>query len=218
MTTIQLSERIRGRIRESIAAKQALLADEELICLVGEVGLELAETFRRGRRVFLFGNGGSAADAQHIAAELVGRYLFERPALPAMALTVNSSNLTAIANDYSYEAVFARQLEALGAAGDVAIGISTSGNSPNVLLAIEISKRKGMASVGLTGQGGGRLRLLSDRCICVPSQETPRVQEAHILIGHILSEIVETELFVSERVLAQSRPVSVLYGVRVPRA
>jgi D-sedoheptulose 7-phosphate isomerase len=207
VTAIHLNERVRRRIRESIAAKQALLADEELICLVAEVGLELAETFRRGQRVFLFGNGGSAADAQHIAAELVGRYLFERPALPAMALTVNSSNLTAIANDYSYEAVFARQLEALGAAGDVAIGISTSGNSPNVLLAIEISKRKGMASVGLTGQGGGQLKRLSDRCICVPSQDTPRVQEAHILVGHILSEIVETELFESERVLSESRSV-----------
>jgi len=150
---------------------------------------------RAGHRAFLFGNGGSAADAQHMAAELVSRYLRERPGLPVVALTVNTSSLTAIANDYSYDAVFARQLEALGSAGDMAIGISTSGHSRNVLLAIEAAKRKGMTSVGLTGQEGGQLRGLVDWCICVPSRETPRVQESHILIGHILCEIVESQLF-----------------------
>ncbi len=194
-TQHDLGLRVQQRIRESVAVKEALLRDRVLIRLVVEVGRDLAEALRGGHRAFLFGNGGSAADAQHIAAELVGRYLRDRPGLPAVALTVNSSSLTAIANDYSYDAVFARQLEALGAAGDMAIGISTSGDSPNVLLAIEAAKRKGMTSVGLTGQGGGQLKSLADRCICVPSGDTPRVQEAHILIGHILSEIVETELF-----------------------
>lgn len=186
---------VEQRIRESVAVKEALLRDAQLIRLIAEVGGDLAEALRGGHRAFLFGNGGSAADAQHMAAELVGRYLRDRPGLPVMALTVNSSSLTAIANDYSYDEVFARQLEALGTAGDIAIGISTSGNSRNVLLAIEVAKRKGMISVGLTGGGGGQLKGLADRCICVPSADTPRVQEAHILLGHILSEIVETELF-----------------------
>ena len=208
MITNDLEAKVQERIRESIAVKAALLRDEELIRLVAAVGIDLAEALRNGHRAFFFGNGGSAADAQHIAAELVGRYLIDRPALPAVALTVNSSNLTAIANDYSFEAVFARQLEALGTAGDVAIGISTSGNSSNVLLAIEVSRRKGMASVGLTGQAGGRLKDLADRCICVPSKDTPRVQEAHILIGHILSEIVETALFDREDRRCESRSVS----------
>ncbi len=194
-TQPDLDWRVQQRIRESVAIKEALLRDRALIRLVGEVGRDLADALRGGHRVFLFGDGGSAADAQHIAAELVGKYLRDRPGLPAAALTVNSSSLTAIANDYSYDAVFARQLEALGAAGDMAIGISTSGDSPNVLLAIEAAKRKGMTSVGLTGEGGGQLKSLVDRCICVPSGDTPRVQEVHILIGHILSEIVETELF-----------------------
>jgi D-sedoheptulose 7-phosphate isomerase len=190
-----LETMIQGRIRESVAVKDAFLHDRELIRMVAEVGHDLTEALRAGHRIFLFGNGGSAADAQHIAAELVGRYKLERPGLPVEALTVNSSSLTAIANDYSYEAVFVRQVEALGSAGDVAIAISTSGNSRNVVLAIEAAKRKGMASVGLTGKGGGQLKGVVDRCLCVPSEDTPRIQETHILIGHILSEIVETELF-----------------------
>jgi D-sedoheptulose 7-phosphate isomerase len=193
--TDSLEARVQDRIRESVAVKEALLRDRELTRLVAEIGRDLAAALRGGHRAFLFGNGGSAADAQHIAAELVGRYKFERPGLPVVALTVNTSALTAIANDYSFEAIFARQVEALGSAGDMAIGISTSGNSRNVLLAIETARRKDMSSVGLTGQGGGQLKGVVDRCICVPSEDTPRVQEAHILIGHILSEIVETELF-----------------------
>jgi D-sedoheptulose 7-phosphate isomerase len=194
-TPNDLTSRVEQRVRESMAVKEALLRDKKLVGLIAEVGRDWAEALRGGHRTFLFGNGGSAADAQHIAAELVSRYLRDRPGLPVVALTVNTSSLTAIANDYSYDAVFARQLEALGRAGDMAIGISTSGNSRNVLLAIETAKRKGMTSLGLTGQGGGQLRGLVDRCICVPSGETPRVQESHILIGHILCEIVERELF-----------------------
>jgi D-sedoheptulose 7-phosphate isomerase len=195
LITDSLEARVKGRIQESVAVKEALLRDGELIRLVAEVGRSLAEALRAGHRAFLFGNGGSAADAQHIAAELVGRYKLERPGLPVVALTVNTSCLTAIGNDYSFEAIFARQVEALGSAGDVAIAISTTGNSLNVVLAIEAAQRKGMASVGLTGYQGGQLKGVVDRCICVPSEDTPRVQEAHILIGHILSEIVETELF-----------------------
>ena len=194
-TQHDLHLKVQQRIHDSLAVKEALLRDTPLIRLVTEVGRDFTEVLRAGHRAFLFGNGGSAADAQHMAAEFVGRYLRERPGLPVVALTVNSSSLTAIANDYSYDAVFARQLEALGTAGDMAIGISTSGNSRNVLRAIDAAKRKGMVSVGLTGQGGGQLKGLADRCICVPSADTPRVQEAHILIGHILAEIVETELF-----------------------
>ncbi len=186
---------VQQRIRESVAVKEALLHSDELTALVIDVGRDMAKALSARGRVFLFGNGGSAADAQHIAAELVGRYRLERPGLPVVALTVNTSTLTAIGNDYSFEAVFARQLEALGSAGDMAIGISTSGNSRNVVLAVAAAKRKGITSVGLTGAGGGQLKGLADRCICVPSENTARVQEAHILIGHILSEIVETELF-----------------------
>jgi len=193
--TDNLEARVQAHIRESVAVKEALLRDGELIRLVAEVGRDLAAALRGGHRAFLFGNGGSAADAQHLAAEFMGRFKLERAGLPVVALTVNTSTLTAIGNDYSFEAIFARQIEALGSAGDVALAISTSGNSRNVLLAIAAAKRKGMVAVGLTGERGGQLKSLVGRCICVPSEDTPRVQEAHILIGHILSEIVETELF-----------------------
>jgi D-sedoheptulose 7-phosphate isomerase len=193
--TDNLEARVQARIRESVAVKETLLQDGELIRLVAEVGRDLAAALRGGHRAFLFGNGGSAADAQHLAAEFMGRFKLERAGLPVVALTVNTSTLTAIGNDYSFEAIFARQIEALGSAGDVALAISTSGNSRNVLLAIAAAKRKGMVAVGLTGERGGQLKSLVGRCICVPSEDTPRVQEAHILIGHILSEIVETELF-----------------------
>ena len=195
MITDNLEARVQARIRESVAVNETLLQDGELIRLVAEVGRDLAAALRGGHRAFLFGNGGSAADAQHLAAEFMGRFKLERAGLPVVALTVNTSTLTAIGNDYSFEAIFARQIEALGSAGDVALAISTSGNSRNVLLAIAAAKRKGMVAVGLTGERGGQLKSLVGRCICVPSEDTPRVQEAHILIGHILSEIVETELF-----------------------
>lgn len=186
---------VQARIEESAAVKLVFLVEGEAIGLISQAALELIRAFRNGRKVFLFGNGGSAADAQHIAAEFVGRYMKERRALPAIALTVNTSSLTAIANDYSYEEVFARQLNALGAAGDVAIGISTSGNSPNILRGIEAANAKGMITWGLTGRNGGKLKYAAQRCICAPSDETPRIQEVHILIGHILCEIVEEDLF-----------------------
>jgi len=190
-----LEHLVQSRIEESAAVKLILLVEEGATRLIAEVAVDLVAALRDGRRLFLFGNGGSAADAQHIAAELAGKYLIERRALPAIALTANTSCLTAIANDYSYDEVFARQLEALASPGDVAIGISTSGDSPNVLRGIETANANGLVTVGLTGKSGGKLKSLAQRCICVPSEQTPRIQEIHILLGHILCEIVEQELF-----------------------
>jgi len=181
-------------VRDSIATKQALLGDPSYLSTVAEIGCVLADAIRQGGKVFFFGNGGSAADAQHLAAEFTGRFLIERRPLPGLALTVNTSSLTAIGNDYSFELVFARQIEALGRAGDVAIGITTSGNSPNVLRAIEAARKLQMLTVGLTGRGG-KLAGAAAYCIRIPSDSTPRIQEAHILTGHILCEIVDRELF-----------------------
>lgn len=147
-----------------------------------------------GKKVFFFGNGGSAADAQHLAAELVGRFDRERRALPAIALTTDTSALTAISNDYSYEVVFARQLEGLGSSGDIAVGISTSGRSASVLRGIGAAKKVGAITVGMTGLPGTELSALADYCICVPSDRTARIQEAHILIGHILCKIIDEGL------------------------
>lgn len=162
--------------------------------IAGVGGLLLKAYQAKGKAVF-FGNGGSAADAQHLAAEFLGRFNYDRPPLPALALNVNTSTLTAIGNDYSYDEIFRRQLQALGQPGDVAIGISTSGNSRNVLTAMEWAKANGLLTVALTGQKGGKLRELAEHCICVPSEETPRIQECHILIGHIWCEIVESGLY-----------------------
>jgi D-sedoheptulose 7-phosphate isomerase len=194
-TNQDLKRLIRMRIEESAAVKLVLLVEDEIIVQIAEVAVDLANALRSNRRIFLFGNGGSAADAQHIAAELAGKYLLNRRALPAIALTVNSSCLTAIANDYSYEEVFARQLDAFASPGDVAIGISTSGDSPNVLRAVETANSKGLVTLGLTGRKGGKLKEVAQRSICVPSEQTPRIQEIHILVGHILCEIIEQELF-----------------------
>jgi D-sedoheptulose 7-phosphate isomerase len=151
--------------------------------------------FKAGNKVLLFGNGGSAGDAQHIAAEFVGRFAFNRPALPALALSVNTSCVTAIGNDYGFDLVFSRQIEALARPGDLAIGISTSGNSPNVLHGLSVARKIGLGTVALTGCTGGKLKNAVDYCICVPSNETPRIQECHILIGHIISELVEETIF-----------------------
>jgi D-sedoheptulose 7-phosphate isomerase len=154
----------------------------------------LVSAYRAGRKALFFGNGGSAADAQHLAAEFVGRYLRERPPLPALALHANSSAVTAIANDYGYDHVFARQLQALAAPGDVAVAISTSGNSASVIEAVSCARRLGLFTIALTGASGGRLRGLVDALIAVPSNETPRIQECHILIGHALCDAVEQAL------------------------
>jgi len=150
--------------------------------------------YKTGGKVVLFGNGGSAADAQHIAGELVGRFMLKRQAFPAISLTTNTSTLTAVANDYGYDAVFSRQVEALVNEKDVVIGISTSGNSPNVIEAIKLAKTKGAKTIGLTGGNGGRLAEVADLVLIMPSDITPRIQEAHITIGHIVCELVEREL------------------------
>jgi D-sedoheptulose 7-phosphate isomerase len=194
-------------IESSIAVKQQLLSSSEVISNTANVAETMISALKNGNKPLFFGNGGSAADAQHIAAELVGRFAFDRPALPALALSVNTSCVTAIGNDYSYEAVFARQIEALGRPGDVAIGISTSGNSPNVFRALVVAKQLGLHTVALTGATGGKLRQTADYCVCVPSTETPRIQECHILIGHILADLVEQSIFTEPGiVLDRARP------------
>jgi D-sedoheptulose 7-phosphate isomerase len=186
------------RIQENIALVHALLEDKLYLATVWEVSEAMSGALVAGHKVLFFGNGGSAADAQHLAAELAGRFLADRRSLPGIALTTNTSALTAIGNDYSFEDVFARQVEGLGAAGDIAFGISTSGNSKNVLRAMEVAARKRMTTVGLSGRGG-KLAAICDHCICIPSEQTPRIQEAQILTGHILCEIVERQLFSDEK-------------------
>ncbi len=188
-------EAIRETFQASIVVKQAILIRADLMGLVEEVVQQMVAVFRRGRRVYFCGNGGSAADAQHLAAELSGRFYFDRPPLPAEALHVNTSFLTAVANDYSYDEVFARLLRGMGQKGDMLWAMSTSGNSPNVLRALEVAKDMGLITVGLTGEGGGKMAGRCDYLICVPSKDTPRIQEAHMLIGHTVCALVEAELF-----------------------
>lgn len=188
-------EVILREINDSISVKQKILGDVKLVQSIQAVADECVAAYSRGSRVLLAGNGGSAADAQHIAAELVSRYAFDRPGLAAIALTTDSSVLTAIGNDYGYEQIFRRQLEANGQQGDVFIGISTSGNSPNILTALQRARELGIVAVGLTGQGGGKMQTCCDYCIQVPSMSTPRIQESHILIGHIICGVVENTVF-----------------------
>jgi len=185
---------VRERLQSAITVKNMLLLDDNYQRLVIRVAMRVIESLGSGGKVILFGNGGSAADAQHLAAEFIGRYLKERRALPALALSVNLSSLTAIGNDYGFDLVFARQIEALGKAGDVAIGISTSGNSPNVIQALGVAKSKSIYTVSLTGKSGGKSKNVADCTICIPSEETPRIQECHILTGHLICEIVEEAL------------------------
>ncbi len=182
---------VRAVAAESVALKQRFF--EAQAPLLVAVGSRIAERLRAGGKVLVFGNGGSAADAQHFAGELVGRYLRDRAALAAIALTTDPSILTAVANDLGYEAVFRRQVEALGRAGDVAVGISTSGRSPNVLEALVAAKARGLVTVGLTGNGGGTLPGLVDHLIDVPSASTPRIQEVHGMVVHLLCQIVEED-------------------------
>jgi D-sedoheptulose 7-phosphate isomerase len=183
------------RIRRSIEVKKLLLLDVGFNELVAKAAMQIVRSLGAGGKIFFFGNGGSAADAQHLAAEFTGRYLKERRALPALALSVNSSSVTAIGNDYGFDNIFARQLEALGKDGDVAVGISTSGNSRNVIRALEVAKSKSIYAVAFTGASGGLMKNVADCPICIPSEETPRIQECHILVGHIICEIAEEALF-----------------------
>lgn len=183
------------QITDSAATKQAILENDTLLEMIVTVAQECVAVYRRGKKTMLAGNGGSAADAQHIAAELVGRYGFDRPSIPSLALTTDTSNLTAIGNDYGYDKVFSRQLEGMGQEGDLFIGISTSGNSQNIINAFESAKDKGVVTVALVGRDGGKMAEMADFAIIIPSNATPRIQESHILIGHILCDIIEKELF-----------------------
>jgi D-sedoheptulose 7-phosphate isomerase len=187
--------RIKEAIQESIQVKQRILSDVELQGLIGQAAEECLNAFRNGKKVLFCGNGGSAADAQHLAAELSGRFYLDRDPLPAEALHVNSSFITAVANDYSFDEVYARMVRATGNEGDVLFGLSTSGNSENVIRAFKIAISKGVKTIGLTGETGGKLKEFSGILIRVPSTDTPRIQESHIMIGHIICEIIETKLF-----------------------
>lgn len=202
--SVNFEARVRRSIEASIEVKRLLLQDAEMVAGMARVSQILVEAFRKGNKPLLFGNGGSAADAQHIAAEFVGRFAFDRPPLPALALSVNTSAVTAIGNDYGFDLLFARQIEALGRAGDVAIGISTSGNSPNVLHGLAAAKKLGLHTVALVGAGGGKMKGAAEHCLCVPSKETPRIQECHILIGHIISELVEETIFHEQSRISRS--------------
>ncbi len=182
-------------IGDSISVKQKILEDEGLLNSIHDIADECIAAYRQGNRVLLAGNGGSAADAQHIAAEFVGRYAFDRTGLPAIAFTTDTSMLTAIANDYGFDQIFRRQLEANGSKDDVFIGISTSGNSANVVAALQRARELDIITVGLTGQGGGEMQSLCDYCLQVPSTSTPRIQESHIMLGHIICDLVEETLF-----------------------
>lgn len=188
-------ENIKSNITKSIETKELILQNDTLLATIQSVCEISIEAYKKGKKIVVAGNGGSAADAQHIVAELVARFYFDRPALPAIALTTDSSILTAIGNDYGYDQLFARQIEANGVEGDVFIAISTSGNSANIVNAIEAAKKKGIIVVGLTGNKEGKMDTLCDKIIKVPSADTPRIQEAHILIGHILCGMIESEMF-----------------------
>lgn len=182
-------------IQESIETKKKILNDASFLEEINGIGQLLVNLFKSENKLLLCGNGGSAADAQHIAAELSGRFNFDRDPLNAEALHVNGSFMTAVANDYSYDAVYERMIQAQGKKGDALIAISTSGNSPNIVAAVKKAKTLGVTTIGLTGESGGKLNDLCDRILKVPSNDTPRIQESHILIGHILCEIIEESLF-----------------------
>jgi D-sedoheptulose 7-phosphate isomerase len=182
-------------IKASINVTQQLLTNKELLKKIEQVALVITDALKKGNRVYFCGNGGSAADAQHLAAELSGRFYTDRHALRAEALHCNSSYLTAVANDYHFDMIYARLVEGIGDSGDVLVGLSTSGNSENIMKAVETAKEKNIITVGLTGEGGGKLKSLCDYLINVPSSDTPRIQECHILVGHIICQMVEENYF-----------------------
>jgi D-sedoheptulose 7-phosphate isomerase len=190
-----MRSRINKYIKSSVKNYNRILEDEILQEEIHKIVIQSIAAFRDDRKILLCGNGGSASDAQHIAAELSGRFYTDRPPLYAEALHVNSSYITAVANDYGYEATYARMVEAAGRKGDVLIGISTSGDSPNVVKAMQKAKEIGMLAFGFTGKDGGKMKDICDILICVPSIDVPRIQEAHILIGHIICQLIEEEMF-----------------------
>ena len=190
-----INQYVKSHFEDSIQVKNQILQDKALIELIQKVALITTNTYKNGFKTMLAGNGGSVADAQHIAGEFVSRFYFDRPGIPSIALTTDTSILTAIGNDYGYDRLFARQVQAQGVKGDIFIGISTSGNSTNIIEALKVCKEKEIISIGLTGQSGGKMADLCDYCIKVPSNCTPRIQESHIVIGHIICAIVEEEIF-----------------------
>ena len=187
--------KIKDIVAASIAVKQQVWANEALLQTVEAVTEIITKAFQQGNKVLFCGNGGSAADAQHLAAEFSGRFYIDRDALPAEALHANTSYLTAVANDYSYDVIYSRLIKGLGNKGDILVGLSTSGNSKNIVLAFEQAKANGMITVGFTGESGGKIKALSDYLINVPSADTPRIQESHILLGHIICQLVEEKYF-----------------------
>jgi len=190
-----MTDKIKKIIQASINVKEKLLQSEELIGTIEKVVDVIVKAFQNGRRVYFCGNGGSAADAQHLAAEFTGRFYTDRKALPSEALHCNTSYLTAVANDYSYDVVYSRIIEGIGQEGDVIVGLSTSGNSKNIVKAFEKAREKKLITVGFTGEGGGGMRACSDYLINVPSADTPRIQESHIMAGHIICQLVEEKYF-----------------------
>ena len=186
---------IDARLQAHLDTIAAIRQDERLKAAVEAAAEAIVACFRGGGRVYFCGNGGSAADAQHLAAEFSGRFYFDRPVLPADALHCNTSYLTAVGNDYGFDRVFARLISGLGRSGDILVGISTSGNSENILQAFEVCRKKGITTIALTGATGGRMKDLADLLINVPSTDTPRIQEAHITVGHIICELVEQAMF-----------------------
>jgi D-sedoheptulose 7-phosphate isomerase len=188
---------IKNIVQASIDVKEKILRDEQLIATIEKVVGEIVNAFQNGKHVYFCGNGGSAADAQHLAAEFSGRFYTDRKALPAEALHCNTSYITAVANDYSYDVVYSRMIDGIGHEGDVLVGLSTSGNSKNIVNAFEKAREKRMITVGLTGSTGGAMRSCSDFLVNIPSTDTPRIQESHIMAGHIICQLVEAKLFPS---------------------
>ena len=190
-------EKIKELIVESISVKEQVLGNEALLGEVSKIVDVIVAALKRGNRLYFCGNGGSAADAQHLAAEFSGRFFIDRKALPAEALHTNTSYLTAVANDYGYDLVYARLMEGIGLPGDILIGLSTSGNSANVVKAFEVARTKGIRTIGFTGLSGGVMKACSDHCLPAPSTSTPRIQEVHMLLGHIICQLVEAAYFSS---------------------
>jgi D-sedoheptulose 7-phosphate isomerase len=191
-------ENIKEIIQASIDVKKEVLANEEFLANINTVVDEIVAAFKKGNRVYFCGNGGSAADAQHLAAEFSGRFYTNRRALPAEALHCNTSYLTAVGNDYSFDVIYARLIDGIGLEGDILIGLSTSGNSANIVKAFEVAKDKGIITIGFTGLSGGILKATSDFLFAVPSTDTPRIQETHILVGHIICQLVEERFFATD--------------------
>lgn len=186
---------IEKAIKGSIEVKQTILNNPDLLAMVGRLANVCVKSLQNGNKILFCGNGGSAADAQHLAAELSGRFYIDRKPLFAEALHVNTSYLTAVANDYSYDEIYSRLIEAKGRTGDILIGLSTSGNSRNIIRALETASEKGVVTVGFTGESGGEMATLCDILIKVPSKDTPRIQESHIMLGHVICELIEMKMF-----------------------